>query len=199
MSDDIEDVFDKIKRFLNFNADQFDVDMFFLPEFRSFDRSDEEVKGFKVSYHFESGMDKPEIKYEGNIDPKNLKDKLKKLGVEGHSEFKRLFPLNDEGLMDASDFTLEPMEVRSKMSNVMEPYTEINDFDEFSEILIEVPGIKKADILISFSEGGEKLIFSAKNGFREYSKQIMLPFKSSMDNYSLEVNNGLVNLKVKRK
>ena len=63
--DDYNEFLERFKKFLNIDSDKFDVDFLFLPE-PNFDPNnnlkDENVKGFKVTYHFESGMDKPEIR-----------------------------------------------------------------------------------------------------------------------------------------
>ena len=71
MAHDFDDMVDKIRKFFNFNSDTFDVDFLVFPEATedlNLKFGDEDVEGFKVSYHFETGMEKPEIKIEGDFD-----------------------------------------------------------------------------------------------------------------------------------
>ena len=86
MSDDIDEWFNKIRKYFKMNSDKFDMDFFFLPQSQwDEEESDSNVpeekkrKGFKISYHFEKGMDKPEVKYKGNVDPEKVKEHLKRL------------------------------------------------------------------------------------------------------------------------
>ena len=73
--DDYNEFLERIKKYLNLDQGSFDVDFLFLPE-PNFDprtnRNNDKFKGFKVTYHYESGMDKPEIKVEGNFDKKKV-------------------------------------------------------------------------------------------------------------------------------
>jgi len=69
--DDYYDFLERIKKLLKIDKGVFDVDFLFLPE-SNFDpnlnRQNKKIEGFKVTYHFESGMEKPEIKIEGDFD-----------------------------------------------------------------------------------------------------------------------------------
>ena len=203
MSDDIDDyddIFDELKKLIKFDSSLFDVDFFLFPE-SDFTKNlnDIDQKGYKVSYHFETGMDKPDIKIEGDIDENKLREYLKEFSIDGLPHLNKIMKSNKPSnrVYDANQLSLEPCD-RNDPSCVVEPYTEINDFEDSSEIIIEIPGISRDDILVNFHEEGQKLTFSAQNEKRNYVKQIQLPFKSSMDHYTLEVNNGIAILKVKR-
>ncbi len=199
MSDDFDipdDIIDEIKKFFKFGPDLFDTDIFFFPESdKDLNFNKKNVKGFKISYHYETGMDDPEIKIEGDIDEKDIPNFLKNFNQ--NPKFMNLISAVPKGEIDASELSIESGKQDLK-ARVMEPYTEISDFERFSEIILEVPGIEKKDIIISFDEGGRKLTFSAKSKNRNYLKRISLPFKSSIDDYALDVNNGIATLKVKR-
>ena len=203
MSDDIDDYddfFDELKKYFKFDSSLFDVEFFIFPEsdFKK-DLNDLNQKGYKVSYHFEKGMEKPDIKIEGDIDENKLREYLKKFNVDQDLRFNKIMKsnINSKSVYDANELSLEPCD-RNDPSCVVEPYTEINDFEDSTEIIIEIPGINQEDILVNFHAEGRKLTFSAQNEKRNYVKQIQLPFKSSMDHYTIEVNNGIAVLKVKR-
>lgn len=198
-----EDLFDKIKKLFNLKSDQFDMDMFFLPEkFQDESEINDEnrKKGFKISYHFEDGMDKPEIKYGGKVDPNRIKELMERAGK---GNIKKIDPSKFFGksqqdpIFDARELTLEekPSYRDKKSFNVQEPYSEINDNEEDScEILIEVPGISKDDVVLTISEHGRQLSFSAYNDDRRYFKVFELPFESDLDHCHFKVNNGILTL-----
>ncbi|MFX1329880.1 MAG: Hsp20/alpha crystallin family protein [Promethearchaeota archaeon] len=199
MPDDFDDIIDKIKKYFKLNSDIFDIDFLFIPESKKdfkLDPEDKNIKGLKVSYHFESGMDKPEIKIEGNIDKKRIHDYLKNVDLSKYPTLERLFDTKFMEEIDASELSLEYTR-DSKDLSVLEPITEINDCKDFTEIILEIPGMRKEDVQINYSEEGTKLIFKAENQFRKFMKHIYLPFKSSFKDSQLEVNNGLAIIKVK--
>ncbi len=197
LSDDYDDFFNEIREFFKLNSSLFNKDFLFSPESgfnKDFNKL--ERKGFKVSYYFEKGMDQPDIKIEGDIDDKTLHEYLKTYKIELGPKFKKI--MNSKSVIDSKELLLEPYD-QNDTSSVIEPYTEINDFDDFAEIVVEVPGIDLADIIISFNKDGRKLTFSAQNKNRNYLKHIYLSFNSSIDDYILEVNNGLATLKIKKR
>jgi HSP20 family protein len=199
VSDDIDDIFDEIKKHFKFNSDIFDLDFFFFPESNLNNELNPESrkKAFKVSYHYESGMDKPDIKIEGDFDEKKLQEYLKKHNIEPDPRFDNLFKSQLNKDIDAGELTLEPMSTK-KDSKVIEPYTEINDFDDFIEIILEVPGIEKDDISLGCNEKDKKLTISAQSQKRDYFKHISIPSNCLMDDYTLEVQNGIAILKFKK-
>ncbi|MFX1600126.1 MAG: hypothetical protein ACFFB6_05970, partial [Promethearchaeota archaeon] len=76
MRDEFDDIIDEIKKYFKIDSDKFDVDFLFIPESESninLKPKNEKIKGFKISYHFETGMEKPEIRIEGNIDDKRIR------------------------------------------------------------------------------------------------------------------------------
>ena len=199
--DDYDDIFDEFKKYFKFDSSLFDVEFFIFPEsgFKN-DLDDLDQKGYKVSYHFEKGMEKPDIKVEGDIDENKLREYMKKFNIENDPRLEKFIikpNKTSKRVFDGSELSMVPCD-RNDPSCIAEPYTEINDFGDYTEIIIEIPGAKEEDILVNFHDEGRKLTFSAQNEKRNYVKQIQLPFKSSMDNYIIEVNNGIAILKVKR-
>lgn len=198
MSEDIDEFIKKIIKFLNFDSGTFDLDFVVFPESIADLNTkpiDKNMKAFKVSYHFEPGMEKPEVKIEGNMEDKEIQDYLNKFSFEPNSSLNNLSNLESNDLIDANKLLVEPCENNDE-SCVIEPYTEISDYNGFLEIALEVPGIEKKDIILSFSKDCEHITFSTRNKNRKYQKKIQLPFKSSIGDCSLEINNGIAILKV---
>ncbi len=196
--DDYEDIFDQFKKFFNFDSKLFDMDFYIFPEMgKHLDPKKKHSKGYKVSYHFETGMDKPEIKIEGDIDEKELNKYLKGINFRKDPRFKILKHPNRIELIDASKIALKPTEQEEESDNA-EPITEINDFTDYTQIILEVPGIEKEDIKLNLNQEGNKINITAQSQIRKYLKEVRLPFKTSLKKYDLEVNNGIATLKIWR-
>ncbi|MFX0044112.1 MAG: Hsp20/alpha crystallin family protein [Candidatus Hodarchaeota archaeon] len=203
MRDDFDDIIDEIKKYFKLDSDIFDIDVLFIPE-KNIDLRikpyDKNTKGFKISYHFEAGMDKPEIKIEGNIDDKKIKDFLENVDINKYPKLRKLIESRLKKEIDANELTLETSCLNQEEEVfVLEPYTEINEAKEYYEILIEVPGIERGDVKIDFNVEGKILMFTAQNKKRKYCKEINLPSKLLNANYELDVNNGITYIKVKKK
>ncbi|UCD01602.1 MAG: hypothetical protein JSV23_00835 [Promethearchaeota archaeon] len=193
MPDDFDEIIDEIRKYFKIDSDIFDVDFLFIPESESnigLKPEDKKVKGVKISYHFETGMEKPEIKIEGNIDDKEIREYLKDIDISRYPTLKKLFEAKSMKEIDAGKLSLELNE-KDEDLYILEPHSEINDYKDFTEIVLEIPGMNKDDVRVDFGEEGKKLIFNAENNNRKYMKNIYLPFKSSTEEFELEVKNGL--------
>jgi len=200
MTDEYDDFIEKIKKMLNIDSNRFDIDLFFMPEKNMkfpFNRDNEKTKGFKISYHFDEGMDKPEIHFEGDIDRKKLNEYLKNIDISQNPYFKNLGKKNQSNVIDAKELCLEPCTDKNKTC-VLEPFSEMNVNDDIVEILIEMPGIEKGHILISSVKDGEKVKISAENESRKFFKTFDLPFKVKVGDYIMDVNNGITTIKLKK-
>ncbi len=200
-TDDYNDFLERIKKHLNLDQGAFDVDFLFLPE-PNFDpktiRNNDKFKAFKVTYHFESGMDKPEIKVEGNFDEKKLQEYFKNFDLSNHPHLKRLNPSRDRQAIDVGPLSLQPnYEKGDSLSK--NPYFEINLYEHSAEIIIEAPGIEKGHILLSLSEDERTLRVSIEINLINIKREILLPFESTMDDHILEVNNGIVTIIMQKK
>ncbi len=174
----------------------FEIDFLFLPESemkRERTPNNEKVKGFKISYHFESGMEKPEIKIEGNVDSKKVWEYLKDADLSKFPNVRELYDSKSNKEIDMNTLSLESFEEKTEINDLikLEPYSEVCSNDGSTEILIEVPGIDKEDIDIRFGDNGRELVFRAENERRKYMTTIPLPFRSLEENCELEVKNGI--------
>lgn len=199
--DDYNDFLERIKEYFNLDQGAFDVDFLFLPE-PNFgpmtNRNDDKFKGFKVTYHFESGMDKPEIKVEGNFDEKKLQNYFKKINLSKNSQLKRLNPSRDRQAIDVSTLSLHPNYERGDILT-KDPYFEKIFNKDSAEIIIEAPGIEKGHILLSLTEDGRTLRISIEINFINIEREILLPFESTMDDHVLEFNNGIITIIMHKK
>jgi HSP20 family protein len=77
-----------------------------------------------------------------------------------------------------------------------EPLTDV--FDEKKEIVImaEMPGVDKDDIKIDLK--GDILEISAKDGSRNYRKEILLSAKVKSENLTSSYNNGILEIRIKK-
>ncbi|MFX1345344.1 MAG: hypothetical protein ACFFAI_09565 [Promethearchaeota archaeon] len=201
MRDDFEDFIDRIKKYFKLDSDMFDVDFLFIPESEinlGKKPNEERIKGFKISYHYESGMDKPEIKIEGDLENKNIREYLKNIDLSKAPKLQDLYKSQSKTEIDASNLSLETTQIKERdfESPIIEPYTEICDKEGSSEILIEIPGMARDNVNIRLDDEGRKLIFTAENRKRTYLKSIPLPFKSSERNCEIDVNNGIAIIRV---
>ncbi|MHA2130338.1 MAG: hypothetical protein ACW99L_10230, partial [Promethearchaeota archaeon] len=162
---------------------------------------DGKAKGFKISYHFEPGMEKPEIKIEGSFDDKKIREYLKNVDISKFPHLKDIYQSKSQKEIDASELSLDyhDKEREEKKLAPVEPYTEITNKGDFTEVLIEIPGVDKGDVSTGFKESGKKLVFTAESKSHRYLKIITLPFNSSKENLEVEVNNGIAVLKVRNK
>jgi len=194
--DDYNDFLERIKKFLKIDNGVFDVDFLFLPE-SNFDPNlnlqNKKVEGFKVTYHFESGMEKPEIKIEGDFDEKKLQEYFKKLNLSSYPQFRTLRKSGKRQGMDVGTLSLKPDFEREDFLK-KEPYYELNIYDDYAEIVIELPGIEKGHIVLSLSEDGRKLKILTKSNFQNFEKELHLSFESTLKDHVVEVNNGIVSI-----
>ena len=199
--DDYNEFLERIKKYLNLNQGAFDVDFLFLPESNfnpETNRNKEDFKAFKVTYHFESGMDKPEIRVEGNFDEKKLQEYFKKFNISNNSQFKRLRPSRERQAVDVGALSLQPNYKHEEILT-QEPYYEKIFHENSAEIIIEAPGIEKGHILLSLSEDGRTLKISTEINFNNVEREVVLPFESTMDDHILDVNNGIITILMLKK
>jgi HSP20 family molecular chaperone IbpA len=200
VSDEFDDIIDAIKKYFKIDSDIFDVDFLFIPESKNnlnLESQDNMEKGFKISYHFETGMNKPEFKIEGNVDDKKIRELLKNIDLSKYPTLEKRFETRIVEEIDVDQLSLDLTSQEEDLT-ILEPLAEINDYKEHSEIIFDIPGINKEDILINLSDKGTRLIFIAENTIKRYKKMISLPFKTSIDNYEMEVKNGLAIIHVKK-
>ncbi|MFW9824634.1 MAG: Hsp20/alpha crystallin family protein, partial [Candidatus Thorarchaeota archaeon] len=158
------------------------------------------LKGFKISYHFENGMDKPEVRVKSNIDSKKLWEYLKDADLSKLPNVKELYPSQFNKEIDADKLSLDFRGGEGNNELVMvEPYTEICDSEGFTEVLIEIPGIDEEHVEINFRDKGRKLDFKALNDKRKYVTTIELPFQALEENCEIEVKNGIAIIKLNKK
>ncbi|GAH72138.1 unnamed protein product, partial [marine sediment metagenome] len=148
-------------------------------------------------YHFESGMEKPEIKIEGDFDEKKLQEYFKKLNLSSYPQFKMLRKSGKKQVMNVGTLSLKPDFEREAFLE-KEPYYELNVYDDYAEIVIEIPGIEKGHIILSLSEDGRKLKILTESNFQNFEKELQLPFESTMKDHVVESFEDLIGLIFKK-
>ncbi|MHA1724946.1 MAG: Hsp20/alpha crystallin family protein [Promethearchaeota archaeon] len=200
--DDYKDFYEKIKEFFKDNPKIFDLDfLIFTGPDPNFDKKNKKPKSLKIHYHFEPGMKAPEVKIDGNMDKKELNDYLKHLrfNFPFNPEFKPRKKFKSRGVLDANQLSFEPITINGEDKEVQEPQLEICKASDCLKLVFEAPGIEKNDIILSISDDGKILNFSAEGPHRRYFKHVHLPEICTLKEYDIYVNNGLVILTVKKK
>jgi len=215
--DDYKNFIEKLKDYLNVDSDIFDAEFYIFPSSElgeKFGLDPNEDKGFKISYHYEKGMDQPDIKIHGNVDEEKVKDYIKKFNyMKNNPKFREYIKKararkmqnqkKSKKPIDAKELSLKSPEVeesdKQDSINIKEPITEIHNFDDEVELILEVPGIKENDVFISLNDEEKTLTFSAENDKRRYHKKVHLPCKASLLNDSLSISNGILTFKCRKK
>ncbi len=177
------DFFDKdfgFSEFSEFPMINFDKDINF---------KNNNTKSYSISYHYQTGMNKPEIRVNGDVDDEMLSKFLK-----GIPKF-----ITERPTIKKISLVPESKEEIRELKASIEPYTEITDFEDQIEICLELPGVEKEDLKLNFDEKGEELTVEAKRDGRKFYKEIKLPIKLDIKDYTLELKNGIACLKFKRK
>ncbi|MFX0040992.1 MAG: Hsp20/alpha crystallin family protein [Promethearchaeota archaeon] len=200
MSDDFDEFIDEIKKYFKLGSDIFDVDFLFIPESEKgsdLKPKNSKAKAFKISYHFEKGMKEPEFKIEENIDEQKIREYIKNIDKSEYPSFEKFVKMKKIDEIDASKLSLEMPEQYTNQID-LEPHTEVNYYEDCTEIVFDVPGISEDDVKIDINKEGNILRFVAENLKRRYIKNFDLPFKSSNKECEIEVKNGLAIIKVKK-
>lgn len=197
--DEYDDFFEQIKKYLGINLDMFDVDFLFLPEPTS-DPKSRKAKGFKVTYHFEAGMNKPEVRIEGDFDENKLQEYLKRINFSNYPDYRGFKGSSKQ--MKKKEIDVKELSFDSNRSDdnpkFIEPFSELIECNDHYRIIIEAPGVEKGHFLLSLSEDGKNLNINAESQFRKFLKNIKLPLKCTLDNYKIEMKNGIITLKINK-
>ena len=198
--DNYEDFLNQIRKMFNLDLDAFDVDFLIMPESSlnpNLPSKDKNKKGIKVTYHFEPGMERPEIKVEGDFDAEKFRKYLADLNLQNMPQIKRYSSKKKENVIDAKDLLMDQC-LDVDAACIIEPRSDVSMENGHIKIVIEAPGIEKGHALLSLDNKGRTLKFSAESNIRKYEKFIELPSKSMIEDYKLSVNNGIVTILLKR-
>jgi HSP20 family molecular chaperone IbpA len=210
-----DEFIERIRKKFNIDSDVFDAEFYIFPSSGLGKRFglEPDDKGFKISYHYEKGMDKPEINIDGKFDKDKLEDYFKRMkfiksnnpNIDNLKDMKKLFRAqrNEKERkqeIDAEELKLQkPLGEEEEKKEITEPQCEIIDSGDGIEIIMECPGIKENNIFISLDDENKILNFNAENKNKKYEKKVQLPCSMAMKNETLEVNNGIVFFKCKKK
>ena len=199
-SDDFDDIykdlFDEVSKWLKKGASIVDFDIFVSTNLDPENKKDN-FKHLKISYNIDPEVGAPKLKIKGNLNKKDLENYLKFFKNKEIDYDYESFKDNFEEQEDYFNNYYE--QENSKYYYEVEPLAEVNEFDDFTEIILEAPGVEEGAIVLSFSEDGKTLRFTAETEFKRYIKTFKLPFSSSNEKCSLTVNNGIVNLIIRKK
>lgn len=101
--------------------------------------------------------------------------------------------------IDANELSFKYENEEQANKSIEQPLTEINDYESYSEVILEAPGISENNINIITDDNG-RLKFQGKGKNRIYQKSLNLPFECRAEDCTIEaVRNGIVILKIHKK
>jgi HSP20 family molecular chaperone IbpA len=209
--DEYNEIIDRIKRFFKAQSDMLDIEFYIFPDSPiakrlGLDKGDKD-KGFKISYHFNANkMEEPKIDIEGNIDKEKLKNYLRRMKAQGKPGLNKFIKQNKsqkpekKKYIDANDLSFKYEEEKEEESQKVEqPLTEISHYEDYSEVILEAPGIDNDDINLIFEDNGKIVKFKGKGKNKIYFKKIDLPYEACVENCEIDANNGIIILKIQKK
>lgn len=87
--------------------------------------------------------------------------------------------------------------VRPLGEGVREPLTDVLESDDEVTIIAEMPGIDKEDIELEMTD--DVLVLTVEKGPRKYYKEMKMPMDVDVNNAIAKYNNGVLEIKLKKK
>jgi len=185
----INKIFKSFKNFNNpiLNLDS-DIEVKDFPNIKDFQEN-----SFIIEYG--TGMDKPLIKINGI--PIEFDENIWKniLNEYNNIEFNDFYDLG--ALKNANESITKNIDKYDELSlkKYETPYYEIIENPNHVEITLELPGVKKEDIIINYQHN--RIIISADSEFKNYQKSFELKFTPNPSKTEIYGNNGIYQIILK--
>nr|4RZK_A Chain A, Small heat shock protein hsp20 family [Saccharolobus solfataricus P2]4RZK_B Chain B, Small heat shock protein hsp20 family [Saccharolobus solfataricus P2] len=85
------------------------------------------------------------------------------------------------------------------ISEEREPLADVIEKGDEIKVVAEVPGVNKEDIKVKVTNGGKKLVITAKSEDRQYYKEIDLPAEVDEKAAKANFKNGVLEITLKKK
>ncbi|MHA1473776.1 MAG: Hsp20/alpha crystallin family protein [Promethearchaeota archaeon] len=157
----------------------------------------ENPNDFSMSYTYNSGMDKPELKINGkNVNPELLK-KLEKYMMDMQSSFEiptQSFLNNSNAFSKNIKLPLEITEITNKTKGnaVKDIFFDIFDEGEKLKVIIELPGVNKYDIQLQAASNEIEIKTP------HHHKIIQLPVPVNNSIAKARYSNGILNIELEK-
>jgi len=92
---------------------------------------------------------------------------------------------------------IKPGIIRPRISEAMEPFTDIIEEPDSIKIVIDLPGVEKEDIKIDAME--DSIEVNAERGDRKYHKLVKLPKKIKPESTKAQYRNGVLTIVAEKK
>jgi len=86
--------------------------------------------------------------------------------------------------------------IRPRISDTIEPFTDVIEEDEVVRVVVDMPGVEKEDINIEATE--TELRISAERGDRKYHKVVTLPCKVKPETAKATYKNGVLTVTIEK-
>jgi hypothetical protein len=154
--------------------------------------SDPKTHHHSISYRFGTGLDKPEIRLNGEkIDNETMKEIFGNLGV--NPEFHTNLDLNSTRnlpVLDVKD--LSSTEIPNSPT-YEDTYFEVEHEGESTTLTIELPGVEKDHIFIS--QTGNKVIIIGENDHTSYKAEFVNDTVIDINKTIIDGNNSIYQIK----
>ena len=91
---------------------------------------------------------------------------------------------------------IKPGVIRPRISETIEPFTDVIDEGDVIKIIADVPGVEKEKIKVEATESFVEI--SASDGDRKYYKRVKLPVKVKPETAKAKYKNGVLTITVEK-
>ena len=92
---------------------------------------------------------------------------------------------------------IKPGVIRPRISETIEPFTDVIEEEDVVKVILDVPGVEKEDVKVYATETSVKV--SAERGDRKYYKEIELPVKVKPETAKAQYKNGVLTIVLEKK
>lgn len=181
------------------------------------DKAEKNAKRFSMAYRFGTGMDKPEIKVEGNLPEEELKKIAESMMKNGSFGFNFGLPAGMAPKADVLDFKelndkmeeeqtegpkaipeIHPKAKAAKESvhinkELIEPYADVIEETDQFKLIMEIPGVDQKDIRVFVNPSNtQEVHIIAENEYARYEKTVELTKKINPGKISGTAKNGII-------
>ena len=152
-----------------------------------FRKKDGNNKSYSISYKYQTGMDEPEIRVEGDATEKEVDRFL--------SGIQKRFGSHMIGLSDKKPVMLGLGSENNNLDGYKTPLCDVVEEEDHIEIVLEMPGIGENELKVETD--GNTIHITGESGNIKYKRDVKLEFKPK-GKINARTKNGLITLTIKK-
>ncbi|MBN2155750.1 MAG: hypothetical protein JW776_06885 [Candidatus Lokiarchaeota archaeon] len=148
-----------------------------------------------VSYRFGTGMDKPEIRINGElVDDKTLLDMVKGMKFDTNAIIRRNYnPTINLPVLDAKNVSINE-NPDNDIVNYEDTFFEVERDENSALLTIELPNVEKDQIILS--QSGNKVTIIGENEYTAYKVDFNIDFNLDKTKTVIDGNNNIYQIKI---